>query len=39
LALIGVMIGSKFDFSSVPSKARTFTPFFSASALNASATP
>src|SRR2546428_12616108 len=38
-ALIGVMMGSKFDFSSVPSKPRTLMPFFSASALKNSATP
>ena len=34
---MGVMIGSKFDFSSVPSKPRIFTFFFSASALKNSA--
>jgi len=32
LALIGVTMGSKFDFSSVPSKPMTLTPFFSRSA-------
>ena len=37
LALIGVRSGSKFDFSSVPSKPTTLTPFFSASALKNSA--
>src|SRR5205809_6214713 len=35
-ALIGVTMGSKFDFSSVPSKPRTLMPFFSASALKRS---
>ena len=30
-------MASKFDFSSVPSKPRTLTPFFSASALKNSA--
>ena len=36
---LAVTIGSKFDFSSVPSNPTIFTPFFSRSFLNASATP